>query len=78
MKMYSYLRIGDDDLNKAERCNSIRQACNRFRFVAEELANYGQAIDATIHRAEKRNECVEYPDYVLSLGPRGGVKCEKS
>lgn len=24
-----------------------------------------------------RDELVEYPDFVLSLGPRGGVKCER-
>ena len=49
-----------------------------YRCVAEELAQYGQSIEATIHMAQHRDELVEYPDYVLSLGPRGGVRVERA
>jgi hypothetical protein len=49
-----------------------------YRCVAEELAQYGQSIEATIHIAQHSDALVEYPDYVLSLGPRGGVRVERA
>jgi len=72
-----YLCIGNDPLDVAARHTSKRAALAAFHVVAEELARYGQAIEGTIHIAERRSECAEYPDFVLSLGPRGGLRCER-
>lgn len=71
-----FLRMGDDYLEDATRCHSIRDAIEEYREVAEELNGYEQKIEASIHIAKTMDEVAEYPDYVLSLGPRGGVKVE--
>lgn len=71
-----YLRIGDDPVEKAKFCRSVKSACERYMSVAEGLARYEQQIEASIHIAPDRNKVVEYPDFVLSLGPRGGLKKE--
>lgn len=47
-----------------------------FECVARYLDRFEQRITASIHIAHKRDEIVEYPDFVLSLGPRGGVRVE--
>ena len=49
-----------------------------YRHVAQELAEVGQTIDGTIHVAQRRDALVEYPDFILSLGPRGGVRVERA
>lgn len=72
--MKCYLRVGNDYLDDATACPSIRYAVNEFRAVAEELDRYGQRIEASVHIANSRDEIAEYPDYVLELGPRGGVR----
>lgn len=72
-----YLRIGADQLDQAAEHSSIADAKAEFGEVANELRRYGQPIDATLHIAESRDECDEYPDYVLSLGPRGGIRCQR-
>lgn len=74
----SYLRIGDDTLDDANGYNSVAAAGREFHRVATSLWRYGQRIEATIHIAPSRKEVVEYPDFVLSLGPRGGLKCERA
>ena len=73
-----YLRMGNDCLDEAERHATLRDAVAAFREVANELGRYGQRIEASVHIAAKRSECDEYPDYVLSVGPRGGVRCERA
>lgn len=73
-----YLRMGNDYLNEAERHTTLRDAVSAYREVANELNRYGQRIDASLHIAAKRSEIDEYPDYVLSVGPRGGVRCERA
>ena len=74
----TYLVYSTDSIDQAQRCESKASAIRAFRFTAEELDRYGQAIEATLHYAEKRSEIAEYPDFVLSLGPRGGVKVERA
>lgn len=49
-----------------------------FTYTARELARYGQSIEASIHIADNRDELDEYPDYVLSLGSRGGLVKERT
>ena len=75
----AYLVIDGDSLDRAERYNSVRDAVRRFAAVAEELENYGQeGTQGAIHLAPTRAETVDYPDYVLSIGPRGGVRVERA
>jgi hypothetical protein len=73
-----YLRIGNDSIGAVTRCESIRAACEEFRGIAEGLARFGQEIDASVHIAPTRDEVAEYPDLVLSLGPRGGLRVERA
>lgn len=69
-----YLRLGSDDLDQARRYRTRADAVAAYGYAARELAEYGQNLDASIHLAATRAELVEYPDLVLSLGPRGGVR----
>ena len=74
--MKTYLRLGNDTLDEARRYRTQAAAIRAYRATAEELARYGQTIEATLHGAHGDGhawEIVEYPDYVLTLGPRGGV-----
>ena len=78
MKNFWYLRIGDDTLEEALRFAQKVDAVSEYRRVAKELAQYGQAIDATLHIAPSRAEVVEYPDFVLSLNESGRVVTEQA
>lgn len=69
-----FLRLGSDDLDQARRYRTRADAVAAFGAVARELARYGQGLDASVHLAASRAELDEYPDLVLSLGPRGGVR----
>lgn len=73
---YYYLRVGDDDLDTAERHRTKADALAAYAEVARELARYDQRIEATVHIAPLRREIADYPDFVLSLGPRGGIRCD--
>ena len=73
-----FLRIGNDYLDAATRCDSIRAACAEFRDIAGGLARFDQRIEGSIHLAPCKAQVVEYPDFVLSLGPRGGLRVERA
>jgi hypothetical protein len=75
--MAYYLCIGIDTLDEACRYATKKDALDTFRDLAEGLARFGQDVQGTIHVADRRSEIVEYPDWVLSLGPRGGLRCER-
>lgn len=75
--MICFLRMANDYLEEAEKCSSIAGAVRAFEHTARELARYGQYTEAAIHIAKTLDEVVEYPDYVLSLGPRGGVRKQR-
>ena len=72
-----YLCVGSDTIEDSSRHHRLCDAVDAFRDVAEELGRYGQRIAASVHIAPKRIECDECPDYVLSVGPRGGIRCER-
>ncbi len=74
--MVCFLRFASDPLEDATRFNTKRDAVLSFAKVAFELDRIGQRIDASLHVARDRDVIHEYPDFVLSLGPRGGVRCE--
>lgn len=71
-----FLREGSDALDKARPFPTLRAAVDAFATSARELARYGQAHEATVHVAARADQVDEYPDYMLTLGPRGGVRME--
>jgi len=76
MKGFYFLIMGSDTLDQYRVFNTKRAAVGAYQRVAEELNRYGQEIHGQIHIAPSAADMVEYPDFVLSLGPRGGVKVE--
>lgn len=78
MTMAYYLRTGDDSIEDAVRHRTLADAKATFLETARELDRYGQRIEASVHIAETESHVQEYPDYVLALGPRGGLKCERA
>lgn len=75
--MRCFIRYADGH-GDYERMPSIKYAIGEYRAAMEELASYGQPIEASIHIAKDRDSIDEYPDLVLSPGPRGGVKIEST
>ena len=73
-----FLRLGDDPVEDAEPHNTLKDATLAYKEVADELDQYGQPIEASIHIAPSKLKIDEYPDYVLSLGPRGGVRVDRT
>lgn len=73
-----FLRIGDDSLEEAKAFRSRTDAVRHYTCVARDLARYGQDIDASIHVAPSRSLVGEYPDWVLQLGPRGGIQVQRA
>ena len=69
-----FLRLGSDDLDQARPYRTRAAAVAAYGHAARELARYGQALDGSVHLAPSRAELAEYPDLVLSLGPRGGLR----
>jgi hypothetical protein len=78
MRNLYFLRIGEDYLEDARAYQTKRGAVAAYGRVARELDQYGQTIEAAIHLAPRPADVVEYPDFVLSLGPRGGVRVESA
>lgn len=73
-----FLVLGADGLERARRYRSKAVALDVFRETATELARHEQTITGWLHCASNRAELVEDADYMLSLGPRGGVKVERT
>lgn len=76
--MKTYLRIDNDTLEEAKRYPSMRAAIDAYAETARELDQYGQRCEASLHFARNREELQEYPDRVLSLGPRGGIRVDRT
>lgn len=77
MRRY-FLRIGDDSLDDVIECRTLKDARLEYADVALELDRYGQKISASVHIAERADDCAEYPDYILELGPRCGINCQRA
>jgi hypothetical protein len=73
-----FLRFDADSLEQSEKFLTIHAAKMEYLDSATELARFGQVIGATIHIGNSMDEIVEYPDYVLSLGPKGGLVCQRA
>lgn len=75
-----WLRVGSDPIDSplVRQHPSRRAAVAAFAAAARELARYGQTLEASLHYAATREELDEYPDYALSIGPRGGIRVERA
>lgn len=78
MKNLYFVRIDNDYLEDAKAFQTKSGAVAYFRRVASELWQYGQSCTATVHIAPRPADVVEYPDFVLSLGSRGGVHIDQA
>lgn len=78
MKDRFYLRMGSDTLEESQGFLTRAAAVREFRIVATELWNFGQRLEASIHKAPDREHLAEYPDWVLSIGPRGGMVVDRA
>ena len=73
-----YLRFGNQYLEESERYASITKAVKDYRRYAQESMRHGCTLDAaTLHIAANHEELHEYPDWMLSVGPRGGLRKER-
>lgn len=75
-----WLRVGDDPIHSPRvRSYTTRWAAvEAYALTARELARWGQTLEASLHYAETREELAEYPDYTLSVGPRGGIRVDRA
>jgi hypothetical protein len=76
--MAYYLRMGNDFLNDAVKHTTKTDAIASYRDTSDDLDRFGQSITGSIHIADSMDDIVEYPDFVLERGPRGGVKVERA
>lgn len=72
--MRTYLNIDGDYVRYESKADAIES----FARTARELDRFGQHIEASLHYPTQDHKVHDYPDYVLSLGPRGGIRCEKA
>lgn len=75
---HCYLRVGGEALEVAVAHPSITRAVASYQRTMESLHALGQDVTASIHVAPTRAAVAEYPDYILSRGPRGGVVKKKA
>jgi hypothetical protein len=73
-----FLVYAGETLDKAIPYATKGDACRAYMWTALELDRVGQSIDAAIHIAPTRDEMAEYPDFVLSLGARRNLRCERT
>ncbi len=57
---------------------TLDDAATAFARTARELWRYGQRVEASLHFLKYNGTWEEYPDYLLSIGPRGGIKRERA
>ncbi len=73
-----YLRFEGEYLQNAERFPSLQAAIDAFTRASTQLHRYGQNISASVHFAPSIYETQEYPDRILSTGPCGGIRIERT
>lgn len=76
--MKCFLQVGGAGLDEAVLYSSISNAVFAYGRIARDLARFGQKVEATVHIAETRKEIQGYPDFVLKLGPHGGILKERA
>lgn len=73
-----WLCLERDALEQSSPHASLKLARDEFERYAQPLERIGQMLTASVHLAPTRKEIAEYPDFVLSVGPRGGIKVERA
>lgn len=68
------MRYADSPREEVTRFETIDAATAAFIKRAGDLARFGQSVEASLHFLRYNGAWEEYPDYLLSIGPRGGVK----
>lgn len=79
--MPRYCFFATDNLDHAIAFRQKSAAIDNYRALLAEHLRYGEphnAPQASLHYANRRSEIDEYPDFILSCGPRGGVVCERA
>ena len=80
--MRYYLTLGAplDGLDSAPWFYTRQDAVSAFCDYAREGMRTGLDEHPTgaIHAAPSRDELDEYPDWILSIGPRGGVRVDRA
>lgn len=76
--MKCYLMYAGTLWPEYEAHKSIGDAKAEFLSAATQLDNFGQHLEASLHIAASEDQINEYPDYTLSLGKRGALKCERT
>lgn len=75
--MRVFLLLGDSDLTDAKPYRCKQAAVDAYAKTARDLRRFGQRIDGTIH-SDHKGQPVDYPEYVLTLTPRGAVRIERA
>jgi hypothetical protein len=78
MREFYFLRLAMDYLEDAKKYQTKSGAVGAFRRAAKELYVYDQRLEGAIHIAPDRESLAEYPDWVLSVGPKGGIRVERA
>lgn len=80
--MRYYLTLGTplDGLDSAPWYYTRQDAVSAFCDYAREGMRTGldEYPTGAIHAAPSRDELNEYPDWILSIGPRGGVRVDRA
>lgn len=76
--MKTFLRLGADTLMAAQHFQSKAAAVEAYAKAARNLARFSQYIEASLHYAKNTDKLNEYPDFVLSIGPRDGIRCDRA
>ena len=69
--MAYFLAYPRDYVCDFEEYPTKKAALAAFRKTGRELARVGHYSEAVLYKADTRSEVREYPDFVLSYGPRG-------
>lgn len=75
--MAYFLAYPRDYASDFEEYPTKKAALAAFRKTGRELARVGQYSEAVLYKADTRSEVRDYPDFVLSYGPRG-VRVERA
>lgn len=88
--MKCFLQIGGDFIEDSIPCDSVDDAVWEYRRYVKDVMRFQDTADeAAIHlidnspslaelRPDPRDRITDYPDYVLSVGPRGGIRKERA
>lgn len=78
MRLWFDLYLACDAAKRdAVRCRTLREAAARFRELAMVYDAWECAPPQGLIHLSCEGEIVAEPDYVLSVGPRGGIRCER-